>query len=116
MTPPDHQTAATCGKFSETYTLVPALEISRRISALQGRLIELGLGGCLLLQNTDIFYFSGTMQSGALFIPVQGEPVFWIRRSLDRARAESPLNDIRLQDTLGKTCREISTRLPAGKS
>jgi len=116
VTPPDHQTAANPEKFSESYALVPAPEISRRISALQDRLIETGLGGCLLLQNTDIFYFSGTMQSGALFIPVRGEPVFWIRRGLDRARAESPLNDIRLQDTLGKTCREITTRLPTGKS
>ena len=116
MTPPDHQTTATHRKFSEPYALVPALEISRRISALQDHLIELVLGGCLLLQNTDIFYFSGTMQSGVLFIPARGEPVFWIRRSLDRARAESPLNDIRLQDTLGKTCREITMRLPAGKS
>ena len=116
MTPPEYQTAVTCEKFSEPYALVPALEISRRISALQDRLIETGLGGCLLLQNTDIFYFSGTMQSGTLFILARGEPVFWIRRSLDRARAESPLNDIRLQDTLDKTCREITTRLPAGKS
>ena len=116
MTPPDHQTAATCKKFSEPYALVPALEISRRISALQDHLIEPGLGGCLLLQNTDIFYFSGTMQSGALFIPAQGEPIFWIRRSLDRGRTESPLNDIRPQDTLDKTCREITSRLPAGKS
>ena len=116
MTLPDHQTAATCGKFLEPYVLVPAPEIYRRISTLQDRLIETGLGGCLLLQNTDIFYFSGTMQNGALFIPAQGEPVFWIRRSLDRGRAESPLNDIRPQNTLGEICREITTRLPVGKS
>jgi Xaa-Pro dipeptidase len=116
VTTPDRQTAATYEKFSEPYTLVPVPEISRRITALQDHLIELGLGGCLLLQNTDIFYFAGTMQSGTLFIPAQGGPTFWIRRSLDRARIESPLNDIRLQDTLSKTCREIITRLQAGKS
>ncbi len=116
MTTDNNQTTSTCSKFSEPYTLVPALEVSRRISSLQDSLIKHGFGGCLLLQNVDIFYFSGTMQSGALFIPNRGEPVFWIRRSLDRARAESPLKDIRLQDSLSKTCQEITTRMPAGKS
>ena len=104
-----------CEKFSESYTLVPAAETSFRIAALQNRLDKHGFGGCLLLQNTDIFYFAGTIQNGALFVPDRGEPVFWIRRSLDRARAESPLHDIRPLDNLGKTCREISTRLPKKK-
>ncbi|MEA2109152.1 MAG: Xaa-Pro peptidase family protein [Pseudomonadota bacterium] len=116
MTPPDQQTAASLQKFNEFYALVPAAEISSRITALQKSLIEPGFGGCLLLQNTDIFYFAGTMQSGVLFIPARGEPVFWIRRSLERARTESPLNDIRPLETIDKTCREIKDRLPAGTS
>jgi len=41
------------------------------------------------------YYFCGTMQDGVLFIPRDGEPVFWIRRSYDRAVAESLFPDIR---------------------
>lgn len=116
MTPADQQSPASLKKFSEPYTLVPAPEISRRIAALQDRLIATGFGGCLLLQNTDIFYFSGTMQDGTLFIPQQGDPTFWIRRSLDRARDETPLTDLRPRGTFDQLCREIEKRLPAGTS
>ncbi|WP_370650840.1 M24 family metallopeptidase [Methanocalculus sp.] len=41
------------------------------------------------------YYFSGTMQDGMLIIPRDGEPVYWIRRSFDRAVAESLFPDIR---------------------
>lgn len=116
MTTPKYQAAAPDGKFAETYTLVPFAEIGRRISALQSSLSRHDIAGCLLLQITDIFYFSGTMQDGALFIPQQGEPTFWIRRSLDRARNETPLKDLRPRETLVQLCKEIRKRLPVGST
>ena len=63
-------------------------EISRRISRLQKKLQEQGIDGFLLTQNVDIYYFTGTMQSGYVFVPAEGEPVFFVQRSMPRAREE----------------------------
>ncbi len=41
------------------------------------------------------YYFTGTMQDGMLLIPRGGEAVFWVRRSFERAGAESLFPDIR---------------------
>jgi Xaa-Pro aminopeptidase len=43
----------------------------------------------------NIFYFTGTMQNGVLFIPREGEPVFYVRKSFERACEESPLENIK---------------------
>lgn len=52
------------------------------------------LDGALILQNVDLFYFSGTIQSSILFIPCQGEPVLLVQKAFDRARQESPLKSV----------------------
>jgi Xaa-Pro aminopeptidase len=41
------------------------------------------------------FYFTGTMQDGALLIPRTGEAVLWVRRSFERALDESLFPEIR---------------------
>lgn len=41
------------------------------------------------------YYFTGTMQDGVLLIPRDGDPVFWVRRSCERALEESSFPDIR---------------------
>ena len=44
--------------------------------------------------KVNMYYFTGTMQEGALVIRPQDE-ILWVRRSFDRARNESLLPDIR---------------------
>lgn len=44
--------------------------------------------------KVNMYYFTGTMQEGALVIRPQDE-ILWVRRSYDRARNESLLPDIR---------------------
>ncbi len=41
------------------------------------------------------YYFTGTMQDGMLLIPRGGKAVFWVRRSFERAGAESLFPDLR---------------------
>jgi Xaa-Pro dipeptidase len=53
-----------------------------------------GLDGVLISQNVDLFYFSGTMQPGFLYVPGQGEPILLNKKNRDRAQDESPLNNI----------------------
>jgi Xaa-Pro aminopeptidase len=53
-----------------------------------------GMDGVLILQKTDLFYFSGTVQQGWLYIPAGGEPILMVFKEYERARAESPLDRV----------------------
>jgi len=73
---------------------VPGQEIDCRIRNFQLRLQELNLDGAFILQNADLFYFSGTIQSSVLFVPRQEEPILLVQKGLQRARYESPLKHV----------------------
>ena len=72
----------------------PREEIDTRIRRFQAYLTQQQIGGALILQNSDLFYFSGTAQQAHLYIPAEGAPLLMVRKSIERARAESPLPDI----------------------
>jgi Xaa-Pro aminopeptidase len=69
-------------------------EIQKRIDRLQSFLKKENVESCLILQNVDLFYFSGTIQQSYLFIPNEGEPLLMVQKDFDRARKESPLKNI----------------------
>jgi Xaa-Pro aminopeptidase len=71
--------------------LTPPKDIERRVAELQRLLLAQLLDGALLCHPIDLFYFSGTAQTGCLWVPSEGSPILWVRRSLERARRESPL-------------------------
>jgi len=48
----------------------------------------------LILQRVDLFYFGGTIQQAHLYVPAEGEPVLMVRKSYDRAKAESSVEKI----------------------
>ncbi|MGW8322923.1 MAG: aminopeptidase P family N-terminal domain-containing protein, partial [Thermodesulfobacteriota bacterium] len=75
--------------------LTPSAEVETRIALFQRLLREQGLDGALLCHPVDIFYFSGTAQNGYLWVPSEESPILWVQRSLERARRESPLREIR---------------------
>ena len=77
--------------------LTPAEEIRSRITRLQNVLIEKEIDLALILQNVDLFYFTGTIQNGYLFIPRQGEPLFFVQKDFARAIAESPLKPLKVE-------------------
>ena len=70
-------------------------ESHQRIARFQERLAGQGVHAALLLMPIDIYYFTGTRQNSALLIPAEGDATLLVRKSLSRARAESPLGDIR---------------------
>jgi len=76
------------------YNLVPAAEISQRVSRLQRRLQEGPMDGALILDPLNMYYYTGTMQQGVFFVPRSGEPVFLVRRSFERAERETPLKRV----------------------
>jgi Xaa-Pro aminopeptidase len=74
--------------------LTPKEEIEKRIEHLRFTLRREKVDSCLILQNVDLFYFSGTIQRSYLFIPTQGEPLLMVQKDFQRAKEESPLKNI----------------------
>lgn len=72
----------------------PSSEIDTRINHLKERLEAAGIDAALILQNSDLFYFTGTIQQAHLFVPVDGEPLLMVRKDIERATAESPIRKI----------------------
>ena len=77
-----------------TADTTPATEIRHRIAQLQSLLASNGIDGAIIIQNSDLFYFSGTIQQSQLYIPADGEPLLMVRKSLERARSESAIQHI----------------------
>ncbi|MDL2329328.1 Xaa-Pro peptidase family protein [Desulfosarcina sp. OttesenSCG-928-A07] len=73
---------------------VPADEIHHRTQGLQKKMQASGMGGVLIVQPVDLFYFSGTAQSGFLYIPAAGEPLLMIKKDIGRAKRESGLGQV----------------------
>jgi Xaa-Pro aminopeptidase len=78
----------------DTDLITPKSELEGRISKLQQKMQKEELDSVLILQQADKFYFSGTVQDGVIFIPSEGQPVFMVRKSFDRAKEESKLDNI----------------------
>lgn len=74
--------------------LTPATELEYRCSKLQEYMAADGLDAVMIVQNADLFYFSGTIQSGCLYIPVKGQPLYMVRKEFSRARMESGLSEV----------------------
>jgi len=89
----------------------PRDELARRTASLQRHLVRGALDAALVTQNVDLFYFTGSMQSGVLIVPADGEALYGVRRVLERATRESALPGVRplpsLRD-LGALLREAT--------
>lgn len=74
--------------------ITPKQELDQRCQKLQQHLRAQGIELALLLQNADLFYFTGSIQQGVLLIPAEGEPLYCVRKELARARVESQLENV----------------------
>lgn len=74
--------------------LTPATELEYRCKKLQDLMAENGLDAVIMVQNADLYYFTGTTQSGCLYVPAAGQPLYLVRRDLNRARMESGLKEL----------------------
>jgi Xaa-Pro dipeptidase len=73
---------------------LPAREIIRRCAALQKKQEDLDIGFSLIYQNVDRYYLSGTFQEGVLLLPTAGAGVLFVKRTLERAKEESFMDEI----------------------
>ena len=72
---------------------VPVSELETRLERLARALRVAALPGALIQHPVDLYYFAGGRQDGSLYVPAEGTegdgPVFFVRRSLERARFEA---------------------------
>jgi len=74
--------------------LTPATELEFRCKKLQSLMQASDLDAVLIVQNADLYYFTGTVQNGCLYVPSQGQPLYLVRRDQARARMESGLKEV----------------------
>lgn len=72
----------------------PRKEIDNRITRVRDGMEKNGIEALLVLQKMDLYYLSGTTQDGLLFLPLAGSPLLMVRRELERARIETPLEAV----------------------
>jgi len=65
----------------------------------------------VIFRKINLYYFTGTMQDGMLIIPRDDEPIFWVRRSYERALNESLLKNIKPMNSFRDAARNIN-KLP----
>ncbi|MEI6651433.1 MAG: aminopeptidase P family N-terminal domain-containing protein, partial [Chlorobiaceae bacterium] len=70
-------------------------ESQQRVFRLQEMLRNKNVHAALLVLPIDVYYFAGTRQNAILWIPADGLPMLLVRKSILRAREESPIADIR---------------------
>lgn len=76
--------------------IVPAQELTYRWDRCK-KLLQKSIPqaqGILIFSRLNIFYFSGSFASGVFWLPLDGEPILFCRRGAERAKIESPLNNI----------------------
>jgi Xaa-Pro dipeptidase len=72
----------------------PKEEILSRIGKFRKKLSRHGVDYAVILQNVDLFYFTGSLQNAVLVMPAEGESLFMVQKNIERARIESPLEVI----------------------
>jgi Xaa-Pro aminopeptidase len=73
---------------------VPSCEILNRIHALKTRMEKTGTAAVFLTHKPDIYYFSGTAQDAYLYVPVDHDPLLFVKRYLPRAMAETGIDQV----------------------
>jgi len=70
---------------------VPREELERRWARVR-RFMD--CDALVILQNVDQYYLTGTIQTGVLWFPREGEPLLTVRKSYERAKMESAVRNV----------------------
>ena len=76
------------------FRYIPPEEIGERLTRVRAGMKKQDIEALLVLQKMDFYYLSGTTQDGILFVPLEKKPLLIIRRELERAKVESPIENV----------------------
>ena len=76
---------------------VPATELTARMARFRAEMDRRcsGWSVAVISEKVNLYYFTGTIQDGLLLVPRDGDAIFWVRKSYERAQCESLFADIR---------------------
>ena len=72
----------------------PHDEIAKRVQALRAVVAAQKWDAALIVQDVDLFYFSGTMQNALLFCPQAGDAIMMVKKYQERAQRESAIEHV----------------------
>jgi Xaa-Pro aminopeptidase len=87
------------------FLYTPLKEVENRLTRIRTGMEKIEMEALLVVQKMNFYYLTGMTQDGLLFIPLGGKPLLMIKRELERAKAESPLDQI----VALKSIRDIPT-------
>jgi Xaa-Pro aminopeptidase len=89
---------------------VPLTELNDRLKRFRERIdaTQPGWEMAAITGKIPLYYFTGTMPDGLLLIPQDGEAVFWVRQSYERAVDESFFPDLRKM----RSYRDVAAGMP----
>jgi len=95
-------------------TKVPSTELQSRMARFREQMDKANPDWqiAVIFSKINLYYFTGTIQEGMLFIPRQDEAVFWVRRSMERALTESAFADIKPMNSF-RDAAEKTGNIPA---
>lgn len=80
----------------ESMEKLPVQEMLWRLDRFRSNILEAGLDckAVMIFSKLNIYYFTGSLGNGLLWIPMDDEPVFLCRKAEERFRLESPLERV----------------------
>ncbi|MEI9475451.1 MAG: Xaa-Pro peptidase family protein [Deltaproteobacteria bacterium] len=76
------------------FRYIPLNEIEDRLARVRIAMKVNEIEALWVVEKMDYYYLSGTTQDGFLFVPLEGKPLLIVKRELERARTESPLEEV----------------------
>jgi Xaa-Pro dipeptidase len=76
------------------FLFTPREEIENRLARVRASMSKKQIEALLVIQKMDYYYLSGTTQDALLFVPLEGLPLLLVRRELERAKVDSPLDNV----------------------
>ena len=76
------------------FLFTPREEIDNRLARVRASMRKKEIEALLVIQKMDYYYLSGTTQDALLFVPLEGLPLLLVRRELERAKVESPIDNV----------------------
>jgi Xaa-Pro dipeptidase len=76
------------------FLFTPREEIDNRLARVRASMRKKEIEALLVVQKMDYYYLSGTTQDALLFVPLEGLPLLLVRRELERAKVESPIDNV----------------------
>lgn len=70
--------------------MVPTIVLQRRVDTVQQVLRENLWDAALIIHKVNLYYLTGTMQNAQFYIPAEGDPILFCKKSYERAVQESP--------------------------